>query len=1033
MATELTHKAELRAQKAQEFEAFGGLNLRHIKSQIYELLRHIGENGIFETYTRHDSAHIEAMLAMADWIVPEDTTEQLTSADWLLIVLSIYLHDLGMLVTREEFQARETSTFPEYRRVHLESNDADGRDYTEKVKRLPPEERERFLYQEFVRRFHANRIRAWIDGAQSKKLGAADQTIAEIAKLLEPLGTVFRNDLGLVCESHHENDLDDLEKYPVRRHYGALPGETANIQYAAIVLRTVDLLQVTRDRTPSIAFRVLNPADPTSQEEWAKQLAVRAITEQPKKDRDGNVDLALQPDTVEIHAHFDQEDGFFALTSYLAYAREQLEQSYRWARESRRQHGSRYEFPWRNIDESQISTKDFLPKQYGFDIDQGKVLDLLTGHTLYNDSSVVLRELTQNAVDAVRLQHSGADGLPSSVNAGEVKIRWDSRLRVLEVQDNGTGMTQRMIEDNFLKVGSSRYRDEQFVKQYPRFSPISRFGIGVLSTFMLADSVEVITSHPDEPQARQISLRSVHGKYLIRLLDKESQIPEGIRSNGTLVRLTIRASAELGNVLELAQKWFVIPRCKLSVQIDDADPRLIGYENLAAALEEPVRSQVSSKAGKVEIREGEIDGVSIAYAVRWSRYFNDWTFVSARSAGSNSELEWQLGTCIEGVRVKGGTPGFRDVGIIAIANASGPNSPRTNVARSGIDDTVEYVKMLDRLAQLYFRHVVDEVRLLESQRGYSAAKAANEGRLITEDLLFGFEVAGNSPNRSWNKIIPDAFARALRIAPIFVVEAEGLRTVETLEDLARRDSLISITDPTVTRADSLVRQLPGNKSLTQLAAALPELVLDLPDEPMIVGPLTGAAGHALEIEWEPTHIGASLGTPPRLTTRWAKRQSPPSWRTATPDRRLVAVFDQVERFGASGRRHRILYYPTTKDVHISGLDDYDAVRRDDCIYLLPDRQWLGLIGSESTDDFLKLPTVQRDIVAYVAAVFLRSPAIGEDSDVSDYMRKTAVDVVKEGFVSNVISHENLVKSLVNGPWRTFDVLQWESRSGTLWL
>ncbi len=39
-----------------------------------------------------------------------------------------------------------------------------------------------------------------------------------------------------------------------------------------------------------------------------------------------------------------------------------------------------------------------------FTIDQENILQLLVGHTLYNDSSVVVRELVQNAIDAVKLQ-----------------------------------------------------------------------------------------------------------------------------------------------------------------------------------------------------------------------------------------------------------------------------------------------------------------------------------------------------------------------------------------------------------------------------------------------------------------------------------------------------------------------------------------------------------------------------------------------------------------------------------------------------
>ena len=37
-------------------------------------------------------------------------------------------------------------------------------------------------------------------------------------------------------------------------------------------------------------------------------------------------------------------------------------------------------------------------------------------------------------------------------------------------------MTQEVIEKHLLKVGSSRYQDQQFREKHPKFSPISRFG-----------------------------------------------------------------------------------------------------------------------------------------------------------------------------------------------------------------------------------------------------------------------------------------------------------------------------------------------------------------------------------------------------------------------------------------------------------------------------------------------------------------------------------------------------------------------------
>lgn len=87
-------------------------------------------------------------------------------------------------------------------------------------------------------------------------------------------------------------------------------------------------------------------------------------------------------------------------------------------------------------------------------------------------------------------------------------MKWDSNSRVMEVGDNGTGMTQSIIVNNLLKAGSSRYQEPDFKKEHPDFTPISRFGIGVMSTFMIADKVEVLTSHPVEEKSRHLSLRS---------------------------------------------------------------------------------------------------------------------------------------------------------------------------------------------------------------------------------------------------------------------------------------------------------------------------------------------------------------------------------------------------------------------------------------------------------------------------------------------------------------------------------------------
>src|SRR5262245_34016835 len=98
-----TSNAEHQAKRAADFPSiFGSINLVGIRENVGEILKLIGRDGIFREYTLHDANHIDAMLALVDRLIPPDTAARLTPADWLLIVLSCYLHDLGLLVTKQE-------------------------------------------------------------------------------------------------------------------------------------------------------------------------------------------------------------------------------------------------------------------------------------------------------------------------------------------------------------------------------------------------------------------------------------------------------------------------------------------------------------------------------------------------------------------------------------------------------------------------------------------------------------------------------------------------------------------------------------------------------------------------------------------------------------------------------------------------------------------------------------------------------------------------------------------------------------------
>jgi molecular chaperone HtpG len=78
----------------------------------------------------------------------------------------------------------------------------------------------------------------------------------------------------------------------------------------------------------------------------------------------------------------------------------------------------------------------------------------------------------------------------------------------------------------------------------------------------------------------------VHGKYLIRLLDKtESAEAREIGPHGTEVVLKTRASAKAVDVLATLKKWIWFPRCQIIAYIDDAPPVTIGFKSPKEAIE----------------------------------------------------------------------------------------------------------------------------------------------------------------------------------------------------------------------------------------------------------------------------------------------------------------------------------------------------------------------------------------------------------------------------------------------------------------
>jgi Histidine kinase-, DNA gyrase B-, and HSP90-like ATPase len=93
-------------------------------------------------------------------------------------------------------------------------------------------------------------------------------------------------------------------------------------------------------------------------------------------------------------------------------------------------------------------------------------------------------------------------------DASLVRIDWDRRKDRIIIQDDGTGMIAREVNERFLNVGYRR-RDMQPGPTMKGRRPMGRKGIGKLSLFSIAGTVEVETTKDGEKSAFRMRLEDI--------------------------------------------------------------------------------------------------------------------------------------------------------------------------------------------------------------------------------------------------------------------------------------------------------------------------------------------------------------------------------------------------------------------------------------------------------------------------------------------------------------------------------------------
>jgi hypothetical protein len=523
--------------------------LKEFRDRVCPEVRHISQ--LFDEYTPHDEQyHLKRLFTVADMILGKERMDRFNVTELFILAASLYGHDWGMAVSKAEKQViltgkapddnqeAELWTLPDERARLKKFAKENGIPLNEKGccnGEMPTE-----LWREYVRQTHAFR------------------SGERVRRYFEHYNQGVAIAIQRVCVGHWL-DFENLENYTEYPSDFAVLGQVINLRALAVYVRLIDLLDLAEDRTPYVIWKFVAPRDPMSKMEWEKHRALQPVV--PTARQEGR--------TLLVEGHTADYEVFAALEDLKAWVNDQ----FRGCNDLlARMNDPRHRLDIYNID-WRIIASGFEPISIQFEFDRGRMFEILSQEIYQGDPYVFLRELLQNSIDAIRmrrevLERSGlAMAEPSIIRVhvehkenGDALITWS---------DDGVGMDESIVRNYLAVAGRSYYRSEDFEREGLKMEPISRFGVGILSCFMVGDRIEIDTFREPYllPTSRplKIAIPAVERRFRIEVSSREDA------TAGTTVRVFVKAN-------------LLAARTKSGLKISEYLKRIAGFSEFPIAI-----------------------------------------------------------------------------------------------------------------------------------------------------------------------------------------------------------------------------------------------------------------------------------------------------------------------------------------------------------------------------------------------------------------------------------------------------------------
>lgn len=497
-------------------------NATHLVSQISSILPGL---------TQHDISHLDALWEVADLICGDDYP--LNPLEAFVFGGAVLLHDSALC-----FEAYDNG-IEGIRQTHIWKDSYAS--ISENVTDVA--EAEKIADFSALRALHAHQAellteKSWVDPETKSPL-----FLLENNTLRKHLGKL----IGQIAASHHWSIEDVASKLP--NQVNVLPGFPRDWRIdpikIACMVRCADAAHIDNERAPDFLHALIKRRG-ISYTHWQAQNKLASVD----LDQSDNTNSTLL--FTSTHRFLENEsEAWWVVYDTIDMIEKEIRSSNALL-ESRQVETPQFQVKRvKGVESPELMSKYVQTEGWNpcmAEVHVGNLENLVSslgGEKLYGEGcdkfEVILRELIQNSRDSI---HARREIDKDFIGQIIVRLKSDDDGCCLYIEDNGVGMSLRVLTGPLLDFGTSFWKSSLVQSEFPglrssKFKSVGQFGIGFYSVFMGADKVRV-SSKPWNGGSSDVRQLNFNNGLSLRPLLK-NEIPEDFNSNiSTQMKLNLK-------------------------------------------------------------------------------------------------------------------------------------------------------------------------------------------------------------------------------------------------------------------------------------------------------------------------------------------------------------------------------------------------------------------------------------------------------------------------------------------------------------